>query len=266
MHPREWRPAFERQPCWIAWAQRRASAAPPGGRARPADALAHTGLIPGVEPATILQSCHTPSVRRPRAQTGSFAVTSTSGRGHVRADIQGLRAVAVLLVMAYHAGLPISGGFIGVDVFFVVSGFVITGLLLRELAASGRVSLGRFYARRVRRLLPALALVTSVTAILAWALLPLQRQSATGRTGVAASVFLGNVEIMRSTGGYFDAAAEGNPLLHTWSLSVEEQFYLAFPPFSCWPGPWGAGGTTRGSPRRPPSRSSSSPRSAPRWR
>jgi peptidoglycan/LPS O-acetylase OafA/YrhL len=146
-----------------------------------------------------------------------------------RDDIQGLRAVAVLMVMAYHAGLPLGGGFTGVDVFFVISGFVITSLLLRELDPTGTVSLRRFYTRRIRRLLPALAVVVVVTALVAIPVLSLQAQTLTGRTGVAASVILANVEIMNSTGGYFTPQADDNALLHTWSLSVEEQFYLLFP-------------------------------------
>jgi len=84
-------------------------------------------------------------------------------QGQRRADIQGLRAVAVLLVVAFHAGLPVPGGFSGVDVFFAISGFVITGTLLRELTSAGRIDLPRFYVRRIRRLLPALALMSRVT-------------------------------------------------------------------------------------------------------
>jgi len=161
--------------------------------------------------------------------TTAAALTAPPRTGHRRPDIQGLRAVAVLLVLVYHAGLPMLGGFIGVDVFFVVSGFVITALLVRELERTGRIDFTRFYTRRVRRLLPALALVTTVTVLASWALLPLQSQGFTGATGIAASVFLANFEIMRSTGGYFGPAADENALLHTWSLGVEEQFYLLFP-------------------------------------
>ena len=153
-------------------------------------------------------------------------VAATSNR---RPDIQGLRAMAVGLVMVYHAGLPLPGGFIGVDVFFVVSGFVITALLMREYEREGGISFARFYTRRVRRLLPALAVMTSVTVVAAWAVLPLRSQGVTASTGIGASFFLANVEIMRSTGGYFDPTADENALLHTWSLAVEEQFYLVFP-------------------------------------
>lgn len=149
--------------------------------------------------------------------------------GNRRPDIQGLRAVAVGLVMLYHAGFPLRGGFIGVDVFFVVSGFVITALLMREYARTGRINFKQFYTRRVRRLLPALAVMTTATVLAGWAILPLRSQGVTASTGLAASFFLANAEIMRSTGGYFDATADENALLHTWSLAVEEQFYLVFP-------------------------------------
>lgn len=148
-----------------------------------------------------------------------------------RSDIQGLRAVAVLLVVAFHAKLPMPGGFIGVDIFFVISGFVITSMLVRQLNDSGKLSFALFYARRMRRLLPALAVLTTVTMVVSPVLLsPLGPQSATAHTGIAASIFLANVELSMFGGhGYFDLAAETNAMLHTWSLSVEEQFYFVFP-------------------------------------
>jgi peptidoglycan/LPS O-acetylase OafA/YrhL len=150
--------------------------------------------------------------------------------GH-RADIQGLRAVAVVLVVAFHAGLPLSGGFIGVDMFFVISGFVITGMLTRQLEHSARLGFASFYTRRMRRLLPALALVIVVVAVCSTLFLsPLGPQQATARTGIAASLFTANIELGGGHGGgYFALAAETNAFLHTWSLSVEEQFYLVFP-------------------------------------
>lgn len=150
--------------------------------------------------------------------------------GHRRADIQGLRAIAVLLVLAYHAGLPLPGGFRGVDVFFVISGFVITAMLLRQLSAGGTISLRRFYLQRARRLTPALAaVVLAVAAASVFLESPLGEQQVTSRTGIAALLLSANYAIHGTVGGYFDAAAEQNPLLHTWSLSVEEQFYLVFP-------------------------------------
>jgi peptidoglycan/LPS O-acetylase OafA/YrhL len=147
-----------------------------------------------------------------------------------RNDIQGLRAIAVGLVVLYHAGLPLPGGFVGVDVFFVISGYVITLLLLREQQTHGRVDLGRFYLRRALRLLPALTLTIAVTVLLAAVILsPLGPQQTAVETGLAALLLSANQRIAALSGDYFAAAAEINPLLHLWSLSVEEQFYLLYP-------------------------------------
>ena len=151
------------------------------------------------------------------------------GQEHRRADIQGLRALAILLVVAFHAGLPVPGGFSGVDVFFAISGFVITGTLLRELTSAGRIDLPRFYARRVRRLLPALALLVTVVAALGTLAAPLASQRTGALTGIAAAVFAANVYLYQLPTGYFDVSATLDPLLHTWTLAVEEQFYLVFP-------------------------------------
>lgn len=147
-----------------------------------------------------------------------------------RLDIQGLRAVAVLMVVAFHAGLPVPGGFVGVDVFFVISGFVITAMLMREWAATGRIRLGRFYVRRFKRLTPALAVTVGAVMIASAILLsPFGSQQTAAKTAIGAIFLAANVVIARTTGDYFDAPAESNPLLNTWSLSVEEQFYLVFP-------------------------------------
>ena len=147
-----------------------------------------------------------------------------------RLDIQGLRAVAVLLVVAFHAGLPAPGGFVGVDVFFVISGFVITSMLQREWDAAGRLDLRRFYVRRFKRLAPALTLVLTFAVILSTFLLsPFGTQQTVAKTAIGGALFLANAVIARTTGGYFDAPAGTNPLLNIWSLSVEEQFYLMFP-------------------------------------
>ncbi len=152
-----------------------------------------------------------------------------SDRGF-RADIQGLRAVAVLLVVAFHADLPVPGGFAGVDVFFVISGYVITAKLLREHAGANRIGFANFYSGRVRRILPALATMTSVVAIASiFFLSPIGPRQDTTTTGIAASLFSANFQLLASPSGYFDAPAESNALLHTWSLSVEEQFYFVFP-------------------------------------
>ena len=148
-----------------------------------------------------------------------------------RLDVQGLRGIAVLLVVGYHAGLPLPGGFVGVDVFFVLSGYVITRTLLTELERSERIDFRRFYLRRVRRLLPALGLLLFTTLLLSILLVPIESQPITARTGAAAAIFNANTYLVRfgGGGGYFGLSSESNALLHTWSLSVEEQFYLLFP-------------------------------------
>jgi peptidoglycan/LPS O-acetylase OafA/YrhL len=148
--------------------------------------------------------------------------------GH-RADVDGLRAVAVLAVVAYHAGADwMPGGFAGVDVFFVISGFLITRLLLSEYSLSGRISLIGFWERRARRILPALFAVMAVCAVAAWALmLPVALEEFSFALRGAA-VFAANIALADLT-DYFARPAELQPLLHLWSLGVEEQFYLIFP-------------------------------------
>jgi len=144
--------------------------------------------------------------------------------------VQGLRAVAVLAVVLFHASDVLPGGFVGVDIFFVISGFVIALSLLGEYRRIGRIRLAKFYVRRFKRLVPALALVVAFTLIAsAFVLSPLGPQQTAIFTGVAAVFSVANISIALTTGDYFDAPAELNPLLHTWSLSVEEQFYLVFP-------------------------------------
>lgn len=145
-----------------------------------------------------------------------------------RAEIDGLRAVAVLPVILFHAGLEIfSGGFVGVDVFFVISGFLITQILLKDLEA-GSFSLATFYERRARRILPALFLVMVCCLPFAWLwMLPSQAKDFS-QSLVAVGLFSSNF-LFWNESGYFETAAEDKPLLHTWSLAVEEQFYLVFP-------------------------------------
>ena len=150
-----------------------------------------------------------------------------------RRDIDGLRAFAVLPVVLAHAGVPgFAGGFVGVDVFFVISGYLITGILLREIR-DGRFSLATFYERRARRILPALFSVLLVCIAVGWFVLPPDMFKELAQSVLATVFFVSNIRFWESTGDYFGTAAEWEPLLHTWSLSVEEQFYLAFPLLLC---------------------------------
>ena len=147
---------------------------------------------------------------------------------HYRPDIDGLRAVAVLSVVIFHA-FPeyLGGGFIGVDVFFVISGFLITSLILREQREE-RFSLKNFYARRIRRIFPALSLVLGFGLIAGWICLNfMEYKQLTKHTGSSA-IFITNFMLLREA-GYFDNAADTKPMLHLWSLAIEEQFYLAWP-------------------------------------
>ena len=148
----------------------------------------------------------------------------------MRLDIQGLRAFALLLILAFHARAPIPGGFVALDVFFVISGFVIIQMLMREHDRSQRISLKSFYVRRFRRLTPALSLTVTVVVLVAILLQsPFGAEQTTAATGAAAMLFSANFVIAHNTGSYFDVPAEHNPLLNLWSLSAEEQFYLIFP-------------------------------------
>lgn len=154
---------------------------------------------------------------------------SASGTAHVyRPDVDGLRAIAVLAVLAYHAFPQAApGGFAGVDVFFVISGFLISGIILEGLR-EGSFGFGDFYWRRVRRIFPALILVLAACLGLGWLLLLPDEYSQLGRHVAAGAAFVSNIALWREA-GYFDIAAELKPLLHLWSLGVEEQYYLAWP-------------------------------------
>lgn len=147
-----------------------------------------------------------------------------------RPDIEGLRGIAVLLVVAFHVGIPgVSGGFLGVDIFFVLSGYLITGILVKEMNKSGKIRFVQFYARRVRRLLPASAL-TVISVLIAGVLLlsPLE-MIGLSKTAFATSAYTSNLWFMHQAANYFAPEIETNPLLHTWSLAVEEQFYVMWP-------------------------------------
>lgn len=145
-----------------------------------------------------------------------------------RPEIDGLRALAIIPVILFHAGLnTFSGGFVGVDVFFVISGYLITQLLLAD-HWQGRMSLARFYERRARRILPALLAVTLLFSPLALLLMAPWQAAHFGRSVLALTLFGSNFYFWKNT-GYFAPEADTQPLLHTWSLAVEEQFYIGFP-------------------------------------
>ena len=146
-----------------------------------------------------------------------------------RREIDGLRAIAVLAVVLYHFGVSgLQGGFVGVDIFFVISGFLIGGLLWREAQSRETIDLKRFYMRRIKRLAPAYFAMTIAALIVGYiVLLPFEFREF-GKSLIAATVYLSNVNFFREA-GYFDSASEDKVLLHTWSLSVEEQFYIVLP-------------------------------------
>jgi len=146
-----------------------------------------------------------------------------------RPDVEGLRAVAVGAVLLYHAGVPFArGGYVGVDVFFVISGFLITGLLVGELEKADRISLGRFYSRRAKRLLPSTVVVLAFVILVALAL-PLYdpvRMEELSLGVVATALYAMNWLMAVRATDYFAAGLQASPVQHFWTLAVEEQFYL----------------------------------------
>ncbi len=161
--------------------------------------------------------------------SGDEAGTAPGDR-RFRPDVEGLRAIAVVLVVLYHARFPgLHGGFVGVDVFFVISGFVITGLLLRERSSTARTSLASFYGRRVRRILPAGTLVIVATVIAAYVVLGPVYGNPTAVAAKWTAVFLANFHFAGIGTDYLNATLPPSPLQNFWSLAVEEQFYLVYP-------------------------------------
>lgn len=147
-----------------------------------------------------------------------------------RGDIEGLRAIAILLVVAAHANIPwLAGGFVGVDVFFVLSGYLITGLLIQEINKTGDLGFAAFYARRIRRLMPALLLMLICVSLFSWLLASPFIQYYQAISASSASFWGSNFYFAFSNLGYFGPDARSNLFLHTWSLGVEEQFYIVWP-------------------------------------
>ena len=162
--------------------------------------------------------------------TSPSGSTGRPGRAALRPDIEGLRAVAVLMVLVFHLRMPgADGGYAGVDVFFVISGFLITGLLLRELSSTGRIDLVTFWARRARRLLPAALLVILLTFLTGWWVLPPTEQPRLAHDSVGATLYVVNWVLAARSVDYLAEDAGASPLQHYWSLSVEEQFYIVWP-------------------------------------
>ncbi len=183
------------------------------------------GFRASLEPSTLAASmAHEEDIA-----VGPRAAMVEGGSGF-RPDIEGLRAVSVLLVLVYHAGVArVKGGFVGVDVFFVISGFLITGLLVRELESTGRISLLGFYARRAKRLLPATALVLVATAAATWAFLPLTDRATFATDIFSAAFYVVNWRLADRSVDYLAEDVGPSPVQHFWSLAVEEQFYIVWP-------------------------------------
>ena len=144
-----------------------------------------------------------------------------------RPDIDGLRALAVIAVVMFHLGNIVPGGFVGVDIFFVISGFLITSIIRFEIA-NDRFSLTKFWERRIRRIFPALTVVIATTLAVGYFLLTPNELKSLGESSLAQAAMVANIYFANNT-GYFAGPAEQTPLLQTWSLAVEEQFYLFFP-------------------------------------
>jgi peptidoglycan/LPS O-acetylase OafA/YrhL len=196
--------------------------------------------------ARLTASSWRPSSRRPAHRRRRSAGRRTSS---FRPDIEGLRAVAILAVVAFHARLEqVPGGYVGVDVFFVISGYLITDHLARELSGDGRLSFAAFYGRRARRLLPSAVLVVVATVAVAAVVLPSVESVSVSRDGVASVLYVANYRFALEATNYLSATGPASPLLHYWSLGVEEQFYLVWPALLAVA--WWVGGRAGGRHRR----------------
>ena len=168
-------------------------------------------------------------VRPLRGRSDGGQPSGRPGIGYVPA-LDGMRGLAVMAVLAFHGGMAWArGGFLGVDAFFVLSGYLITSLLLAEWEQTGRIALGRFWGRRARRLLPALLLMVAVVTLGARTLLPPEEVRLLRGDGLAALFYVANWRMILRGGDYFAQTASPSPLEHTWSLGIEEQFYLVWP-------------------------------------
>jgi peptidoglycan/LPS O-acetylase OafA/YrhL len=167
---------------------------------------------------------------RARDVIASTVAKHGDGRDRFRPDIEGMRAIAVGLVLLFHGyGQPLTGGFVGVDVFFVISGFLITSLLLHEQIKDGQISIGRFYARRVRRILPASTLTVLATIVVTYHLLGFIAGNELANDAKWTAVFAANFHFALVGSDYLGSQLPPSPLQHMWSLGVEEQFYLVWP-------------------------------------
>ena len=156
--------------------------------------------------------------------------SSSNSRSSFRPDIEGLRGLAVLLVVLFHSRVPgFNGGFVGVDIFFALSGYLITGLIVAEVEQTGTFSFRNFYARRVRRLLPASGLAVVGILLFGFVIYSPLEMASYAKWAIYTSLYISNYMFMRDAANYFAADVETNPFLHTWSLAIEEQFYLFWP-------------------------------------
>ena len=189
--------------------------------------------VSALQPAQPTGTTEHPLALLPRSRPRPPTIADHQGRAvsdQFRPDIEGMRAIAVGLVLLYHGfHAPLTGGFVGVDVFFVISGFLITNLLLHEKARTGRISISRFYARRVRRILPAATLVVLATMFVTYYRLGFIAGNEIADDAKWAAVFTANIHFSLLGTDYLGSKLPPSPLQHMWSLGVEEQFYLVWP-------------------------------------